>query len=199
MTSSITLDKRYLKKALKVLKRTTRLLERYDISYWLEGGTLIGIIRENRLLPWDNDLDISIHSEDLDRLMQILPKFFRRGLLARIRYHKRDDPPFKKGEIRLIKIYASKYIFFKSRVILDIFIQRKWNDLNYWIIGVHHHTKKAVPSRFTDVLTAVKFNKKNYSVPKLTDEYLTYCFGDWRTPVRVWDCTKDDLSIVRDA
>jgi phosphorylcholine metabolism protein LicD len=198
MTSNITLSKKYLKKALRVLKRTTRLLEKYDIPYWLEGGTLIGVIREDRLLPWDNDLDISIRYEDLDRLMQIMPKFFWRGLIVRVRYHKRDDPPFKKGEVRLIKVYASKYVFFKGWVILDVFVQRKWNDLNYWVIGVHHHTKKAVPSRFTDELATVKFDKKYYSIPKLTDEYLTYCFGDWRTPVMVWDCTQDDLSIIRE-
>ncbi|MFH1212794.1 MAG: LicD family protein [Candidatus Neomarinimicrobiota bacterium] len=197
MTSQITLDGKYLKEALRVLKRTTQLLERNGIPYWLEGGTLLGIVRENRLLPWDNDLDLSIRTEDLDRLLQILPKFFWRGLIVRIRYHKRDDHPLKKGDVRIIKVYASKYFFFKGLVILDIFVQKRLGDQLYWVIGVHRHTKKAVPARFTDELTSVRFNKKNYSIPKLTDEYLTYCFGDWRTPIMTWDCTKDDHSIVR--
>jgi len=197
MTSRITLEGKYLKKARKLLRRTTRILEKNGIPYWLESGTLLGIIRENRLLPWDNDLDISIRNENLERLLKILPKFFWHGLIVRIRYHKRDDPPFKKGEVRLVKIYASKYIFQKSPVVLDIFIQKEWGNLLYYVIGISRHTKKAMPSRFTDELTTVRFNKKDYSIPKLTDEYLTYCYGDWRTPVKIWDCTKDDLSIIR--
>lgn len=43
-----------------MLKDVTNLLEENGIEYWLEGGTLFDVIRENRLLPWDNDMDISI-------------------------------------------------------------------------------------------------------------------------------------------
>ena len=39
-------------------------METASIPYWLEGGTLLGIIRENRLLPWDNDMDISMYKTD---------------------------------------------------------------------------------------------------------------------------------------
>lgn len=197
MTSKIQLNDKYVKKAHKVLERTTKLLEKYKIPYWLESGTLLGIIRENRLLPWDNDIDISIRNENLDRLLKILPKFFWRGLMTRVKYHKTDDPPFTKGEVRIIKVYASKLLFFRGLIVLDIFVQKRLNDLNYSIITVRRHTKRAIPSRFTDELTTVRFNEKDYSIPKLTDEYLTYCYGDWHTPVKVWDCTKDDLSIVR--
>ena len=196
MSGKIKLDDKYLEKSLRLLERATTLLEKYNIPYWLEGGTLLGIIRENRLLPWDNDLDISIRSEDFDRLRRILPKFFYRGMIAKVREHKIDDPPFQKGEVRLIKVYATKYLFFKSPLVLDIFVKKKLDDQYYWVVGVKRRAKKAVPARFYDELTTVQFNNKTYSIPKLTDEYLTYRYGDWRTPVKTWNYIKDDQSIV---
>lgn len=196
MSGKIKLDDKYLEKSLRLLERATTFLEKYNIPYWLEGGTLLGIIRENRLLPWDNDLDISIRSEDFDRLRRILPKFFYRGMIAKVREHKIDDPPFQKGEVRLIKVYATKYLFFKSPLVLDIFVKKKLDDQYYWVVGVKRRAKKAVPARFYDELTTVQFNHKTYSIPKLTDEYLTYRYGDWRTPVKTWNYIKDDQSTV---
>ena len=196
MSGKIKLDDKYLEKSLRLLERATTFLEKYNIPYWLEGGTLLGIIRENRLLPWDNDLDISIRSEDFDRLRRILPKFYYRGMIAKVREHKIDDPPFQKGEVRLIKVYATKYLFFKSPLVLDIFVKKKLDDQYYWVVGVKRRAKKAVPARFYDELTTVQFNHKTYSIPKLTDEYLTYRYGDWRTPVKTWNYIKDDQSTV---
>lgn len=196
MSGKIKLDDKYLEKSLRLLERATTFLEKYNIPYWLEGGTLLGIIRENRLLPWDNDLDIPIRSEDFDRLRRILPKFFYRGMIAKVREYKIDDPPFQKGEVRLIKVYATKYLFFKSPLVLDIFVKKKLDDQYYWVVGVKRRAKKAVPARFYDELTTVQFNNKTYSIPKLTDEYLTYRYGDWRTPVKTWNYIKDDQSIV---
>ncbi|HOV24017.1 MAG TPA: LicD family protein [Candidatus Marinimicrobia bacterium] len=196
MSGKIKLDDKYLEKSLRLLERATTFLEKYNIPYWLEGGTLLGIIRENRLLPWDNDLDISIRSEDFDRLRRILPKFFYRGMIAKVREYKIDDPPFQKGEVRLIKVYATKYLFFKTPLVLDIFVKKKLDDQYYWVVGVKRRAKKAVPARFYDELTTVQFNHKTYSIPKLTDEYLTYRYGDWRTPVKTWNYIKDDQSTV---
>ncbi len=47
-------------KALKMLHDITEIMEANEIPYVLEAGTLLGIVRENRLLPWDNDMDITI-------------------------------------------------------------------------------------------------------------------------------------------
>lgn len=39
---------------------TVRILEEANIDYWLCHGTLLGLVRENRLLPWDHDIDIGL-------------------------------------------------------------------------------------------------------------------------------------------
>ena len=36
------------------------LLNKYKKKYWLCHGTLLGIIRDNSLIEWDNDIDIAV-------------------------------------------------------------------------------------------------------------------------------------------
>ena len=42
------------------------------LSYWLDGGTLIGAMRHGQPIPWDDDMDICVPKSDFDRLMPLL-------------------------------------------------------------------------------------------------------------------------------
>jgi phosphorylcholine metabolism protein LicD len=44
----------------------SKLLNSYNIKHWLNFGAMLGIVRENRLLPWDNDAEINCWKEDID-------------------------------------------------------------------------------------------------------------------------------------
>ena len=44
----------------KMLKIVTDILNKYKIKYWADGGTFLGAIRHNGIIPWDDDLDIGI-------------------------------------------------------------------------------------------------------------------------------------------
>ena len=36
------------------------ILNEYKINYWICHGTLLGIIRDKKLIPWDQDIDIGV-------------------------------------------------------------------------------------------------------------------------------------------
>jgi phosphorylcholine metabolism protein LicD len=184
------------RRALKLLKNVTATLNRYEIPYLLEGGTLLGIVRENRLLPWDNDMDISLIEDYKDKLLSILPKLFFKGYIVRIKRYKFNVEPFKKGEIRIIKIRNRKLLFIKGDVILDIFIKKKIEDKYYWTVGVKKPVLKSVPKQFYEDLTEFKSNNHSFMVPEDYDGYLTYRYGDWKTTVKEWNFKKDDKAIV---
>src|SRR5687767_2901306 len=42
---------------LAALKEFRDVLDKVDLQYFIDTGTLLGTIREKRFIPWDNDVD----------------------------------------------------------------------------------------------------------------------------------------------
>ncbi|MGL4226192.1 MAG: LicD family protein [Rickettsia sp.] len=63
----------------QLMKDTHELLGKNNINYWIDGGTLLGAVRHQGIIPFDDDLDIGIVHEDEVRLQQILPQFEQLG------------------------------------------------------------------------------------------------------------------------
>ena len=53
------------------------------INYWLCHGALLGIIRENRLLSWDNDIDFGVWADEVDKAI-VIKIFTQNGFLHKL-------------------------------------------------------------------------------------------------------------------
>jgi len=178
--------------AREMLKKVTNLLEAKGIQYWLEGGTLLGIIREDRLLPWDNDLDISLTEEYYDEILEAISDIKKLGYMVWTKELESNEPPFKKGLKRVLKIRNRRLHFIRGEVALDIFIKFKKGDEYFWQVGPR---RKSVPAYFYETLKRHPFDGKEYLIPNKVEEYLTYRYGDWQTPIKDWDTCQDDSAI----
>lgn len=57
---------------LLILKKIDKLCIDNGLTYYLVGGTLLGAIRHQGFIPWDDDVDIAMYRDDYNRLQEIL-------------------------------------------------------------------------------------------------------------------------------
>lgn len=58
---------------LEVLAVVSSVCEKYGLRWWAGFGTLLGTIRHEGFIPWDDDMDILMPRDDYMKLMEVLP------------------------------------------------------------------------------------------------------------------------------
>jgi lipopolysaccharide cholinephosphotransferase len=67
-------------KQLSILEEIDRICKKHNIEYWLDGGSILGAARHGGFIPWDDDIDIAMTQEDMERFIEIAPTELREGL-----------------------------------------------------------------------------------------------------------------------
>lgn len=182
--------------ALELLDNVADVFDKFGVRYWLDFGTLLGIVREDRILPWDTDMDISVMEEDQDKVASlVLPELKRRGYRTYTRVYKQDDEVLPQGRVRAFRARNNRLGFLRGYVKIDIFVMYEKDNFLYWYeLGAKHK----VPANTLQQFDTIKFNGREYTKPKDHDAHLTYHYGDWRTPNKEFDSRVDNFRTLSD-
>lgn len=60
---------------LDMLLKIDDVCKKHGLTYFLEAGTLLGAIRHNGMIPWDDDIDIFMHRSDYEKFIQLTEEF----------------------------------------------------------------------------------------------------------------------------
>lgn len=63
---------------LELLRFIDNVCGKYDLEYMLAYGTLLGAVRHDGFIPWDDDCDIIMLRKDYNKLIEVLPKEINR-------------------------------------------------------------------------------------------------------------------------
>jgi len=65
--------------AVENLREIKDILDKNGVEFWLDQGTLLGAVRDGKIIEWDNDIDLGTWYNNVTRLVSIFPEFKKRG------------------------------------------------------------------------------------------------------------------------
>lgn len=113
------------KESYEILKVFHIICEKENLKYILDYGTLLGAVRHDGFIPWDDDLDVSMPRDDYEKFLAVAEKYLPENMS--IQNYKTDPNylvPFTK--IRKTDTYVQELELnmynIKKGVWLDIFV-----------------------------------------------------------------------------
>lgn len=59
---------------LEILKEIHRICKKYQLKYVLDAGTLIGAVRHQGFIPWDDDADVAMTRANFEAFLKVAPR-----------------------------------------------------------------------------------------------------------------------------
>lgn len=145
----------------QIMYDTHRIFYKAGIKYWAVGGTFLGAIRHEGMIPHDDDMDVAIENVDINRFLDLRPQFKKCGytivkvwLGYKIFYTNRpptgrhnysfpnvDIFPMKEVDGVLIPLYKSVREMWPKEwyPVKELYPLTKYKFADFWIYGPAVH------------------------------------------------------------
>ncbi|WP_416305803.1 LicD family protein [Neptunicella sp. SCSIO 80796] len=174
--------------AIYLLTRMCRALNEKSICYYVDAGTLLGIIRDQQLIPWDDDLDLALKSDELELTIQVVEALLPEltsitgvSWVLEKQFAKQAFGAVPQGGVRAMKLRPEQES--TNLPMMDFFIKYvEGEQMDYCLAsrGIR------MPSRHILQLDTHEFCGQRINIPSDVEDYLQAHYGDWRTPKKDW-------------
>ena len=173
---------------IALFKHIHRVLDEHKVFHWIYYGTLLGLIRENRIIPFDADIDLCVY--DFESVLKLAPQLENEEYRSILKYND------TKKSSSFLKLRPTSY---KTNFHIDIYeiIEGKdYNTKKYALrtnpiakLARKHHFKKVeyllskqkilkIPNTG---FTTTKFYDETVVIPKEAERHLRFLYGyGWR-------------------
>lgn len=155
------------------LRDLVPVLEKTGIHFGPIFGSLLGMVREHDFIAWDEDIDLYILKEEEELFKDALWSLREKGFEL-VRYDKRG-----------------LYSVMRRNEYIDFYVLRP-------VSRELRHTGGAdfIFERYLQDTVPYDFKGIPMRIPREYDEYLTFTYGDWRTPVKSFDYQQGRVRIM---
>ena len=67
-----------------------RICKKYGLKYFADSGTLIGAVRHQGYIPWDDDIDLAMLREDYETFLKVAPGELKEHLVLQTPYREKN-------------------------------------------------------------------------------------------------------------
>lgn len=172
---------------VKDIRHILAVFKKHNVDIYLSWGALLGAVREKRIIPWDDDIDLDVIDQNISYKTRkeightLLDLGFR-------------TQPYTFNVFGRMEPVADGYdgteesgiIVCERNFHFTIFFHKKVDDMYkcYPKMGMEGHLIE-IPTKFFDKKHKVKLYGEEFISPGPHAEYFTYVYGhDWKTPIQ---------------
>ncbi len=142
---------------LDMLKYIDKILTEHDLTYYLMYGTLLGAVRHNGFIPWDDDVDICMPRDHYDHFLQhgstwVSDEYFLQDSVSDKNYClnfaklRKNGTIFKTSAEAALDIHHGIYIdIFPIDTVSENTLIRKIDNLVFRLLNLIVRAKLALP------------------------------------------------------
>lgn len=87
---------------LENLKDIKEIFDKYNIQFWLDWGTLLGAVREGKIIEWDHDIDLGIMAKGFKKNISVFSEMKKRGFSLK-------EPLILEPKLFVLNLWKSGY------------------------------------------------------------------------------------------
>jgi len=178
--------------AVDLLLMLSKNLKSQQVPHYIDAGTLLGVYRDNALIPWDDDLDFAVNADYLTHTIKVIEQLLPNmreitGITWTLEQYINQQTY---GTVPIGAIRALKLLPTNNRDTfpgIDFFVKYiQGQDMDYCLSSRGFR----MPSRHFSHTHSHEFVGGLVYLPHAVEEYLTGHYGDWQTPQKDWSLSE---------